>query len=113
MIELKKVDTIQVDRNYHFLQVYIKDFMKQDFEICELKFKIGEDYKSVDSAVNSIRIAVKRSGENVKVHRRKDRIFLKKTLSWAYLTTNIEVPDPKTFMRGKRDKRAEISISEV
>lgn len=106
MIELKKVDTIQVDRNYHFLQVFIKDFMKRNDEICEFKFEIGEDYKNVDSAVNSIRVAVKRSGENVKVHRRKDRIFLKKTLSFVTLTMDFgnKIPDPKIFMRGKRNE---------
>lgn len=64
----------------HNLQDLIKEFVKSDMKICELKFDIPTDYKHTKSADNTIRVAVKRSGENVKAHIRKGRIYLEKQI---------------------------------
>ena len=64
----------------HDLQGLIKQFVNSDMKICEFKFDIPTDYKYTKSADNTIRVAVKCSGENIKVHIRKGRIYLEKQI---------------------------------
>jgi hypothetical protein len=61
-------------------QEKIREFVKSDARICEVRFTIGEGYKNVHSADVTAHIATKASGENVKVYMRGERIFLEKVL---------------------------------
>lgn len=82
MIKIVPTNNIP-EANYcrrHNLQDLIKEFVNSDMKICEFKFNIPTDYKHTKSADNTIRVAVKCSGENIKVHIRKGRIYLEKQI---------------------------------
>lgn len=78
-MKMKPVDSIPAPKRCvkHPLQDFIMDFMDLDSRIVLIELEENE-YKSVISAEQSFKTAVKRSGYPIKVARRKDKIFLMK-----------------------------------
>lgn len=64
-------------RGWHSLQDMIEEFVNSDIKIVKVDFD-RNDYKTVKSCDNSIRVAVKRSGHRVKVVQRNGELYLKK-----------------------------------
>lgn len=78
-MKMKPVDSIPNIKRCakHPLQEFIADFMDLDARIVMVEYG-PNDYKSAKVAVESLRLAVKRSGYPVKVAKRDERIFLMK-----------------------------------
>lgn len=66
-------------RENHKLQKLIKEFCDSDYRVARLDIDTNE-YKTLKSAQNSLRVAVKRSKRPVKVTFRQNDIYLVKIL---------------------------------
>lgn len=67
----------EVKRNYNKLQDMIEEFVNGPYEVVKVQLNENE-YKSVETCVSSLRVAVKRSRYSVKVFKRGNDVYLSK-----------------------------------
>lgn len=79
-MKLVAVDRVpKYERSNHKLQKLIEEFANSDAKFCKVEFE-DDEYKSFKVAVESMRVAVKRSKRAIKAHERKGELYLSKEI---------------------------------
>lgn len=77
LVAVDNVPTIM--KANHKLQKLIEEFAHSDAKVCKVEIE-DREYKSIRTACEAMRVAIKRSKRPIKVHFRRDEIYLSKEI---------------------------------